>query len=158
MTTLLERILGINTKIRSAVLLFALAVLINRCPILITAWCPAEFQNLIFQAAHDLIGVSIVAALWFAKQSNVTGNDSPLSPLEKTRGSVDVRLLLGMWAVAIVFALSGCATFDTQTEVTSKYGTLVVVSSGTNKVTVTTTLDVDQVIKAVTADDNKALP
>jgi hypothetical protein len=83
MTALLEKILGLNTKIRTAVLLFALAVLINRCPILITSWCPEEFQNIIFQAAHDMIGLSIAAALWFAKQSNVTGNDSPFSPWKR---------------------------------------------------------------------------
>jgi hypothetical protein len=102
MTALLEKILGLNTKIRTAVLLFALAVLINRCPILITSWCPEEFQNIIFQAAHDMIGLSIAAALWFAKQSNVTGNDSPFSPMEKNRGSVDIRLLLAIGIVALL--------------------------------------------------------
>ena len=54
-----------------------------------------------------------------------------------------------MMAAVAVVGLAGCVTVDSTTAVTSKYGTVVVVTEGTNKVTVTTALNLDQVVQAV---------
>jgi hypothetical protein len=158
MTRLLETLLGLNTKLRTAFLVFLAAVLVNRFPVLITSWCPADLQHMIFKAAHDLIYASLAAGLLFAKQHNVTGNGTLMAPFEKSNsGHVDLRLLLGMTVIALLFAfgLTGCAPNKEWStagvlEIASRYGTAGVYLT-TNGSTYTVKVNADEIFKRQTA-------
>lgn len=79
MKSFLEYILGINTKLRAAFVITALSIAIVNVPVL-TDWLQDGLKSTVRNFAWGTIQASILAALAWAKQSNVSGTGAPGDP------------------------------------------------------------------------------
>lgn len=125
----LERLLGPHTKLRSFALVFIASALIYNFPVLLS-WLPKETQDALQLAADTVLKNGVLAALLFAKQSNVSGNGTLDMPAMKPSGTGGNRVLL-MLAIASL-TLTGCADFKVrgEFELPTRQGTATVHSDG----------------------------
>lgn len=110
----LESIFGPHTKLRSFALVFAAAAAIYNFPALVS-WLPQDTQDALMLAADTILKNGVLAALLFAKQSNVSGNGTLDLPAVKPDGTGGTRTLL-MLLVLASLGIAGCtASVEWQT-------------------------------------------
>ncbi len=106
----LERLLGANTKLRSAFLAVLASILVLNLPRL-TDWLTPDLKDAVVKGAWTIVQGAVLFALAWGKQANVTGNgtvETPTMKADLTGLNRTLPLLL-----ACVF-LTGCGTTPQQ--------------------------------------------
>lgn len=79
---MLEKLLGANTKTRLAAIVFAASIAVTNFPWLLN-WLPEDLRNNVLSTAYYAIQTTVALALFWVKQSNVSGLGTMEQPYVK---------------------------------------------------------------------------
>lgn len=111
--SILQRILGANSKVRAIAIGLAFSYTILRWPQVLVG-VPDDIKEKLFSAAHELLEYGVFLALWFLKQNNVSGNGTPDDPHRVNEGDGTSKTLplslVAALLIPILLLTPGCGT------------------------------------------------